>query len=564
MTFLLMALSVRVSRHWRKLEDENLVHCQEQLQEMNNDKDRSCLRKMVDFSFRRKHAYLLEVCQFHKIRSSFVHSNQLDSDFAFSAYLKKCSQHVFLKLGALHSTTYMVLLCAAIFDIFLRSILFGNFNSVGFDSDFTYYQVSFATYGIILSILPCIVHYKTKSIYQSLLYSKLLDFDASEAKFFLQHWVEEENNIGVSRTRAGIHKLRPESNRRMVARLYQIKHESPRRSIQTSSNAGQLELFWFGSHLFLIRILQCCTFLFIIYASVLIQFEYLFFDFSSGTQILLSVMMMLPLAFFICFIPSTIPTYTLIIHVGQMVDLQVVEEAMKKASKTSEERSRTQSKSKEQIKPEAHEKSSVPRLSREETLLSLSSEKRLRYKLTGHLFGNRWENILSWLCITDLVVIGLYMTIGNSTISNIIGYIHQIIAIGFLLEFALKVYAIRNWASNSGLLLDGLAIVINFVVSVLCTTGIVDLKYGIVVVLRLLNAVRVPHVGKIILENLDKKLDSLIPASCLEGEDIERRKKEHDIIDRNSDMIDSENEIDNEDKMFVLGSRVVEEVYENA
>jgi hypothetical protein len=293
------------------------------------------------------------------------------------------------------------------------------------------------------------------------------------------------------------------------------------------------------------------VFLVVFYGAIVIQFSTRFFDFSgNGVHIFLSIMLLLPIPVYVFVVPLTLPTYTMIIHVGQLVDLKVVQEAIEKANrKAQEQRKKQVAHVSEDQKSADSEEDFVPSMTREQTILTLSGRERLRYRIAAILFGDRWEAILPWICIIDLSFIGFYMTKGEllwvKTLSTVI---HQVIAIGFVFEFLLKWYSAGTdcqtlFKANYALLYDSATIVINFVVAVLCSVEVISLQYGIVVMLRLLNVLRVPHVSKVMLEDIDRELGSI--QRLIEEQEAKYRRESQILVaedesNRNLSDIDGE------------------------
>ncbi len=276
-----------------------------------------------------------------------------------------------------------------------------------------------------------------------------------------------------------------------------------------------MDLFWFHSHLFIIRILQACIFLLAIYLSLIFQYRKQFLVFSSSWNQFVSITLLLPLPIFLLAIPLTVPTYSMVIHIGQLVDLEVVQEAIEKVNKriALENKKREEE---ERVKDEGNLEIFEVMLFREGTIASLSHVDQLKYKIAGFLFESFWESILTWICVIDAALIGLFIT--KSSFYTISVITHQIFSTVFLIELCLKVYSFGINSSalmkvNTGLMLDFISILFNFILSVLCTSQVLDLRFGLIVLLRLINVVRVPMANKVILEDLDKKLN-LIPPQC--------------------------------------------------
>ncbi|MES1913603.1 MAG: hypothetical protein MHM6MM_005785 [Cercozoa sp. M6MM] len=103
--------------------------------------------------------------------------------------------------------------------------------------------------------------------------------------------------------------------------------ESPSEAVSESGDdEGQLDLFWFGSHKFLLHTVQMCMFLLSALIAVALQLpDTLFKTWWSC----LAVLLPLPVVMYV--VPRIIPLYTVIIHVGQLTDLNIVQEALIKA-----------------------------------------------------------------------------------------------------------------------------------------------------------------------------------------------------------------------------------------
>jgi len=91
---------------------------------------------------------------------------------------------------------------------------------------------------------------------------------------------------------------------------------------------SQLDLFWFRSHTFILYLIQAIMFLFMFYVSLLLQLTKVVRNADGGA--LLYVYFVLPVVTLMLFLPTVIPMYTIIIHVGQLVDPAIVLEASKK------------------------------------------------------------------------------------------------------------------------------------------------------------------------------------------------------------------------------------------
>jgi membrane-associated HD superfamily phosphohydrolase len=203
----------------------------------------------------------------------------------------------------------------------------------------------------------------------------------------------------------------------------------------------------------------------------------------------------------------------MIIHIGQLVDLEVVQEAIEKVNKKIALEMQKKEEE-ERMKGEEQKEQIVSLLAREGTIATLSQTDQVKYKIAGFLFETFWETMLTWICVIDAALIGLYIT--KSSFFSISAAFHQTFSVIFLLEMLLKLYSIGLTRStlrkvNTGLVLDFLSILLNFIFSILCTLSLLDLRFGLVALLRLVNVVRVPMANKVILEDLDKKLMQFPP-----------------------------------------------------
>jgi hypothetical protein len=267
------------------------------------------------------------------MRLHFIHSNHLAGDFSFATYLRKCKRHVFIQLTRVNGSAWLLLVSIICIDLFQRDIFFSR--------SFVYYDVVsnllifMSIAGILLSIVPIIIHYKIKHIFLKIHETKLIEFDPILARYYFQHQTVDEDGTfdhvrKVSFTDSQNRKI--ELDVEKVSKQYTVDNWGDSNQMKYT-NAQQLSLFWFGSHNFIIYLIQSILFLFVFYIAILLQFTSYFINFSSWIHSIGTIVRLVPIPVILFVFPRSIPLYTVIINIGQMVDLRIVAEAFQKARK---------------------------------------------------------------------------------------------------------------------------------------------------------------------------------------------------------------------------------------
>jgi hypothetical protein len=407
-----MILSIFLFRRWTALESEQnkIQEFKDTLAHSDIDFHHYSLKdKIKNLKWIFQRARIVESLQYHLVRSHFIHSNRLSANFCFDTYLKKCAQHVFIKIGTLHKTTYMLLLCLVVVDMLIRSLVLGSDSLLTSSDEFQYFRYEFVIFSFFLVATPISVLFKTREIYSRLLKSGMLDFDPYSAEYFFGHAKNEEiiSHMPMVKIPSSSKRLRvrAESSVKKISRILTLDRWSENDSKKLPN---QMDLFWFHSHIFIIRILQACIFLLAIYLSLIFQFRRQFLIFTSSLDQLLSVLLLFPLPIFLVVIPLTLPTYSMIIHIGQLVDLEVVQEAIEKVNKKIALEMQKKEEE-ERMKGEEQKEQIVSLLAREGTIATLSQTDQVKYKIAGFLFETFWETMLTWICVIDAALIGLFL-----------------------------------------------------------------------------------------------------------------------------------------------------------
>lgn len=209
--------------------------------------------------------------------------------------------------------------------------------------------------------------------------------------------------------------------------------------------------------------------------------------------------------------------YTVVIHIGQMVDLEVVVEALEKGRKGRRDSTI--------LSPSLE---SLPSLTRDQTLQRLPVSERLRFRLANTLLGPRGESFVVWLVVLDLLLIAsTFVPQVDRVAGTGIRVVCAVIAALFLLELALKLYAVdfRLRGRRLWLAVDGAVVVLNAAAAVVALV-LSDASYEMVVLLRLVNVLRVAHTNKVYLAEVEREMEhrAAMPAVA---EDEEFQEMEH-------------------------------------
>eukprot|EP00475_Leptophrys_vorax_P019971 TRINITY_DN2735_c0_g1_i1.p1 TRINITY_DN2735_c0_g1~~TRINITY_DN2735_c0_g1_i1.p1 ORF type:complete len:568 (-),score=119.48 TRINITY_DN2735_c0_g1_i1:809-2512(-) len=342
----LMGLSFQMSKKWEILErheKKDFVRVQKIYDALAKEKkSMSWWSWRLSFKKRRRYNKYLEQLSYHHMRMNFIHSNHLDRDFSFSTYLRKCCQHVFLRLTEVHKATWIFLICIMCLDVLQRDLLLDSVFH-GYITDDVMPVTALA--GALLCLAPLLIFRKIRKIFKLIIESELIKFDPIAARFFFKHWHGEEDGgreLSVSYTDSQNQKhhlkLTPEQVHKTTTRKYRLEswgnqHDKPKNQEKEDWREKQLSLFWFNSHEFIIYLLQSLLFLFVFYYAIVLQFPEYFLNFDTGLHTLGTVVRLLPLPIFLYCVPRLIPDYSIIINIGQMVDLKVVAEAVAKSHK---------------------------------------------------------------------------------------------------------------------------------------------------------------------------------------------------------------------------------------
>lgn len=247
----------------------------------------------------------------------FMHSNHLGREFSFAHYLRKCKQHVFLKLAGLHSTCWVFLIAVLSIDMFQRKVFYTGESRYSED----YLRTLFTVIAIVLSVVPIVVYFKTKYIMRKIADSSdLLDFDPLKSRFFYKHWDSDtdvsqptlKRSLSFVDADAKFHELKLKQERIgvHVPQRFKVSNwgELDNSEQQRHRMEKQLELFWFRSHTFIIYLLQSVLLLFVFHFSIVFQFRSTFFAFSDAWESISTLLRLLPFPLFMFFIPATIPS----------------------------------------------------------------------------------------------------------------------------------------------------------------------------------------------------------------------------------------------------------------
>jgi hypothetical protein len=199
---------------------------------------------------------------------------------------------------------------------------------------------------VILSTVPLVIHSKLKRIFLKIEETKLIDFDPILARYYFQHRTTDgdgdfERVRRVSYTDSQNRKIyldvNPDLVEQKVSKNYGLNNWGNSDLLKYTRNQ-QLALFWFGSHKFIIYLMQSLLFVFVFYVVILLQFTTYFFNFSSALNTFGTLLRLVPIPVIVIIFPRSIPLYTIIINIGQMVDLRIVAEAFHKAKKFKEKK----------------------------------------------------------------------------------------------------------------------------------------------------------------------------------------------------------------------------------
>eukprot|EP00474_Spongospora_subterranea_P010018 CRZ10476.1 hypothetical protein [Spongospora subterranea] len=548
-TALLMTLSVRISKFWDGIEQqhhsvylENKAKFDTIRQSMD---EMSFAGQFLHFPLYLRYFTLVEQISFHDLRLHFLHSNHLPPSFSFARYLRKCKSHVLLQFGDIHSTCWMSLVVLVILDMLQR-------NSIGITSEnyiFTFWRITFAVLGTSLCVIPVSILFKTRSILSEILcHSEMIDFDPVAARYYIDHWGDDDDGShesslsyayddGENPQQPVVH-FTSESALRRVARTFQIDHwgqtgsspdvvlfpsasnqphveaselEPPRLArVQSVHNVefSQMNLFWFNSHVFMLRLMQVCLFLVVCYFATLFQFHtYIFAGRYWAYPFAL-----IPLGVLLTCFAWTVPIYTIIIHVGQLVDLDIVLEARRKASKPVLDMTAVS------VTPS--------QLRRASTLMLLDNSDRLRLRVSMAIFGGRFQILLFW-CILLQTVIVMLSYFESLSPHLFLPYVTPIIPSLFVIEMLAKFYAAgpKFFTRSAVVVFDLVVVVCAFFAAFLqLFVPRVSPVLTACVLLRIYQIMRVSRIGRIMRHQQECHFEAKIGESEIE-EQMKRTKR---------------------------------------
>jgi hypothetical protein len=273
--------------------------------------------------------------------------------------------------------------------------------------------------------------------------------------------------------------------------------------IQEHSQQDQLELFWFGSHEVTLYLMQAIVISFVFYLAVIFQFTSSFFPGGSAVEVILSVLLVLPIPFLLFFFPSAVLSYTLAIHIGQLVDVDVVIEALEKADEDSLDENPQGAQSREVLNP-----SEFHALVRELTMENLSQWQKIQVRTKRFIFGDAARSIVLWLVVIDLCLVAVQYVEENDVIRAIDVTIDSLFMIELMLKLWLGAIHFRDLGLfDFWLLFDCFVILINFILSILMFF-MIPFWLGFLVCLRLVNVFRLSQTEKIVLDEFQQQLIS--------------------------------------------------------
>lgn len=552
-SFSLMGLSVYLSRIWYDLEKDDLqeyisIKTQFDLLEKQR-KSYPAWRWYLNLPKVLEHQRLSDQIAFHHMRLHFLHSNHLDSDFSFASYLRKCQQHVFLRLGTIHRNVWICLIIVLFFDDFQRNVYVRVQSKEHIKR---YLKLFFIGIAVLLSLTSLSLFAKLRLILRKVLSSDLIDFDPIAAHYYYEHWNDDESVSCNERKRNRQAALSESANAiNKMVRLYkvsswggkpQVKEESfPQIRLRRDSSLmipemekcvklqsmletnpfeveqqnnlskDQMGLFWFASHTFVLKIMQVLVFGLVVYVAVLLQFSYIFFTPSNGVDVFLIILLIFPLPLLFVLLPKTLSLYTIVIHIGQLVDIDVVLEALKKGY------------------GKVRIEESAVKLRREKTFDTLPFMQRAKYFLTSFVHGEMFSNIVVWFVSLDLLVLAMiFVQDVENSIGTELRMILLVNSLLFLMEVALKLILRpkRSTAeSNLWNFLDVSIVVLNFVFAVLKVAIGFNGLFQIIIAFRYVTASQFTKAHRIIVEEVEQKLVDHLDhlAAKLEGSQIESK-----------------------------------------
>lgn len=182
----------------------------------------------------------------------------------------------------------------------------------------------------------------------------------------------------------------------------------------------------------------------------------------------------------------TIPIYTIIIHVGQLVDLDIVIEARIKASK----------------KSDAVDLTSVlvapGQLRRASTLMLISRPERIRLQVSVIVFGSQFQMLLFWaILLHSIIVMTHYFDSWQPHL--FLPFVTPLVPIFFVAEMSAKWYAAgsRFFTRSLTVMFDVLIVVLAFGFVCLYEAGVVSPVCTTVILLRIYQIVRVSRIGRL-------------------------------------------------------------------
>lgn len=561
LSFSLMALSQYISSRWFELEKQDsteYIRIQQRFIELR-DKGASMSRlyRACNLVWSFQYQTVSEQIAFHHMRLQFIHSNHLNSSFSFAMYLTKCEKHVFLKLTSLHPSMWVFLICILTLDFVQRNFIFA------WDTSDDYLQVMYLIISVLLITGMLVIYFKNRFIFNSIMSSDMIQFDPIAAHYYYHH-VHDPNlqqlptfedtkrlHSNLSKTIATLNagpgpldlmvreaeayraSLEQDKNfrishwggvRRSQSRVKEaIKHSvvemgaldqsAARTSTITNvvlADENQLDLFWFSSESFMLHLIQTLCISIVFFFAMLVQ------NGIPGSHVVIDVLVLVSVILLICcvtyFLPLTMSLYTVVLHIGQLVDFEVVLDAIERAVADAEI---GVSDTDETDIPES------PTMAREATLKQMTGPSRYQYLSTIVLFGPFGANLtMTLLVIHSLLLAMLSVEEWRDSAQVYFEAGLLVVAVVLVLEVYVKV-AIIMYSGQAGVLGDNRGVtrwtyLDMFIVTFNLVFWSLMLKLGdshspryyalgILVLLRLVSSLSNTRIHKVFLEDVDKQ-----------------------------------------------------------
>eukprot|EP00550_Attheya_septentrionalis_P002838 CAMPEP_0198292428 /NCGR_PEP_ID=MMETSP1449-20131203/11992_1 /TAXON_ID=420275 /ORGANISM="Attheya septentrionalis, Strain CCMP2084" /LENGTH=1551 /DNA_ID=CAMNT_0043991461 /DNA_START=169 /DNA_END=4821 /DNA_ORIENTATION=+ len=257
-------------------------------------------------ALKRKHRQLLVQVRFHELRKHFLKANNLPEKFKLSDYLAKAELEVFIQMLKISTMAWLCLMGAFL----LLYFIFGMVAAVTEDP----YKVTEAMaavyigYNIAFVLITLAMMYKMKSIFAKIISMKFIDFKQNNEKSDTQD--DDSNTSGM------------QASKEVAATV---------RSISTIPGADrrQLDLFWGGDPYYLIGCFQFMQFGYAIAGAILLAFwTVIDVEYSTINPFSLIAAVVICYTLFVLTLAQTLPRYTLCTSLGQLVNKQLLSQAL--------------------------------------------------------------------------------------------------------------------------------------------------------------------------------------------------------------------------------------------